>query len=411
MKPRSPMRLVDELGRLAADAESPAIDDAATRRMIDRALRGAAFSAAPVPARSSWTLGFAIAAAVALAVWWLAPRATVAPSEPSVMRVTLPTGDRLVGVAGAQFELEQLASDDRRIVLRSGIVMFDVAHVVAHQRFQVTTPHLVAIARGTVFSVETDATHSRVRVYEGIVEVQQDGGAQLVVAGGVWDSTTRMAAVALDRPVALAASVELAVAERVAAARPVVAIAPPPVPSAVSTPPTPVVHEPAPVAVAAPPRSRESLDQLFASARADVDAGRLEAALATAHLAAARSPWSGPWWQLVGDASRGLGHMAEAADAFDHAAHDLTGPERSEASYTSAYLRFHELLDGDSALTSLDAAGTDSEGSPLEERALGLRVQILEGLGHHDLARASATHYLERFPHADLRAYMLALTK
>ena len=34
-------------------------------------------------------------------------------------------------------------------------MLFDVAHVVAGQRFEVATPHLVVIAKGTVFSVES----------------------------------------------------------------------------------------------------------------------------------------------------------------------------------------------------------------------------------------------------------------
>ena len=131
----------------------------------------------------------------------------------------------------------------------------------------------------------------------------------------------------------------------------------------------------------------------------------------TARQAAERGAWDGAWWQLVGDASRGLGRAADAADAFDHAAHELTGVERGEAGYSAAYLRFHDLLDGERALASLDASEADADGAPLEERASGLRVQILVALGRHDAARAHAAHYLEHFPNADLRAYMLALTQ
>ena len=50
--------------------------------------------------------------------------------------------------------------------------MFDVAHVIVGQRFEVVTDQLVATAKGTVFSVEADGRSSRVRVYEGVVEVE-----------------------------------------------------------------------------------------------------------------------------------------------------------------------------------------------------------------------------------------------
>ncbi|MEO8842208.1 MAG: hypothetical protein ABI591_05345 [Kofleriaceae bacterium] len=120
-------------------------------------------------------------------------------------------------------------------------------------------------------------------------------------------------------------------------------------------------------------------------------------------LAATRTAW----WQVVADAQRGLGHTADAATAYDRAAHELTGIDRSEAGYSAAYLRHHDLHDDQAALASLDAAKSDAAGSPLEERALGLRAQVLVALGRD--ARPTAKTYLAHFPHADLRAYMLSL--
>ncbi len=402
MKMRTPM---DKLGRLAGLAEPPPIDDATARQLVELAMRTLAPQVQETPRTRSWTLAFAVAAAAAM-LWWLVPRASVAPAEPSVMHVTLPTGDRLVGVGGARFDVERLAAADRRLRLTSGTVLFDVAHLVADQRFRVATAHLVATAKGTVFSVETDATSSQVRVYEGIVEVEQDGATHALGAGAVWNSATHTLAIALQRPAALAASVEAAVGERVDVA------------AAIITPPTPA---PPPIAAAPPAsvvpsvephaRPRETIAHLLETARADVAAGKLEDALETARVAAERGPWDGAWWQLVGDASRGLGRAADAADAFDHAAHELTGVERGEAGYSAAYLRFHDLIDGERALASLDASGADADGAPLEERASGLRVQILVALGRHDAARARAARYLEQFPNADLHAYMLALTQ
>ncbi|HEV7558080.1 MAG TPA: hypothetical protein VGO00_21580, partial [Kofleriaceae bacterium] len=83
--------------------------------------------------------------------------------------------------------------------------------------------------------------------------------------------------------------------------------------------------------------------------------------------------------------------------------------EQVEAGYTAAYLRFHDLHDARTALASLDLAGTD--GSPLEERGLGLRTQILVDLGRRAEARTVATRYLQQFPKADLASYMRSLIR
>jgi hypothetical protein len=402
MKMRSPSALVVELGRIAGRAEPPPLDNA--EAFIDRALRTTP-ELEPRP-RSRWPLVLAFAAAAAV-IWWLVPRASVPEAVPSVLRVTLPTGDHVIGVAGAQFDVEKLAPNDRRLRVHGGLVLFDVAHVVAGQRFQVVTDHLTATAKGTVFSVEDDAIRTRVRVYEGVVEVEQGGVVQPLVAGAIWDSATQTTAIALQRPAALADSVDAAIRARVAP--PVIAHAPPP--------PPPVATVPVAITASAVKPARElqpspvSVDDLFATARADIDAGKQGDALAIARRVAARGPLTGPWWQVIGDASRGLGRTADAADAFDNAARTLAGAERSEAGYSAAYLHFHDLHEPVIALTSLIASQADAEGSPLEERALGLRAQILVALGRRDEARAVAVRYIARFPHSDLQTFMLALTR
>ena len=104
-----------------------------------------------------------------------------------------------------------------------------------------------------------------------------------------------------------------------------------------------------------------------------------------------------------------LAEELDGADAYDQAAKQLSGADRNEAGYSAAYLRFHDLHQNTAALASLDAANADAAGSPLEERALGLRAQILVALGRD--AKPTARRYLAQFPHANLRGYMLALTK
>jgi hypothetical protein len=428
--------LVVRLGRIAGRAEPPPVDDGDMRRWIDRAVR-----AEPVVRRSrAWIA--AVAFAAAFGVWWIMPRASSPVAN--VLEMRLPTGDHLVGVAGAKFEVEQVLPAHRRIQLHGGVVMFDVAHVVTGQRFEVVTDQLVATAKGTVFSVEADAVRTRVRVYEGVVEVEQAGNIHALIAGAVWDSATEHTEIAMVRPPALATSIDGALRERARTIEtkrteiarsatpttsvPIATPAPvttPPVASAVlpkmptlptkieAREPTPALATDTPPAAAwstdSVPLEQLSLDQLLATARADLKTGKLADALSAAQLAAKRAPWTGAWWQVAADAERGLGHTAEAAIAYDRAAHELTGIDRSEAGYSAAYLRHHDLHDDKAALASLDAAKADAAGSSLEERALGLRAQILVALGRD--ARPTAKIYLAHFPHADLRAYMLSLTK
>ncbi len=412
--PRSPLGLVDELARIAGRAEPPPIADGEARWIVERALDGEA--RAPAKRRPIvWAFAFAMAVAVVLA--WLAPRASNAPSDANVLHVTLPTGDRLTGVAGAQFDVERLASTDRRLRLHHGLVLFDVAHVATGQRFSVATPQLVATAKGTVFSVETDTTSSRVRVYEGIVEVEQGGDEHLLAAGAVWDSATHTTAIALARPAAIAPSIETAIRERAAAPAPIepVIVPPPPIsaPAIAAAParapePAPIVHAPAPAPAPADPAE---LARLLGVAQAELADGKLADALATANLAKTRGELHGAWWLVVGDASRGLGHADDAAEAFDRAARDLSGADRAEAGYSAAYVRFHDLSEPVIALTSLIVSRADDEGSVLEERALGLHAQILDTLGRKREAHDLAVRYLARFPKSDLGAYMRGLAK
>jgi hypothetical protein len=254
----------------------------------------------------------------------------------------------------------------------------------------------------------------------------------------VWDSTRSATAIAFTPSPVLAPSIAHAldaraiastlsappiapaIAKPVVADRPAVVTAPEhavPVHSiesrvspSVATPPAPSIAtsssaSTSPWSTDSVPIDRLPLDQLLATARGQLASSAFAGALATADLAAKRAPWSSAWWQLVGDAQRGLGHAGAAATAFEH----VTGPERGEAGYTAAYLRHHDLHDDTKALASLDASGAANPGAPLEERGLGLRAQILVSLGRRPDAADVARRYLARFPRADLRAYMAGL--
>ena len=152
------------------------------------------------------------------------------------------------------------------------------------------------------------------------------------------------------------------------------------------------------------------LDRLLARARAHVRAGRFARALADVERVPAASK-STSWFLVEGDALRGLGKAAEAATAFETVARMTSEGTRAEAAYSAAYLRFHQLRDGAQALVVLDVHGVDARGSALEERGLGLRVQILAALGRHGEAARYAKGYLARFPRGGLRAFMAAMVR
>jgi hypothetical protein len=458
MKQQPDREIVDELAHLASQAEAPALDDATARRMIDAAAGAPRRAVAPRRRGFAWpiaTLAFACLAAYA---WFAHPPAPPAPApalaaEP--LRLTLPTGDRLVGTAGARFEIVELAPASRRLQLHTGAMVFDVAHVTADQRFSVATDHATVIATGTVFSVDASATATRVHVFEGSVAIEHDGKRDSLAANASLSSDNSESG-----PASITAAGEDFARERASAAppsAPAVAIAQPAAPAADTSPrttsasapttpspvdvprsPTATSRDAAPsgdtppsrtaitppgtdapraprTAVTAPsvstsieprPSERVATPSDLASARADIAAGRYAEALAAAN-APLREGESGAWDLVKGDALRAVGRTAEAADAFESAARALAAPARLEAAYSAAYLRHHDLKDHARAL--VDLTGTDEPGSLFEERALVLHVDILMTLDRKNEAAAIAGRYLDRFPKGTSAKLMRAL--
>ncbi len=179
--------LIDELTELASRAEPPPLDDVTARRMIERAMRAPRAITHAAPSRWRYIApAIAAIAIVAILAW---PRGTtpVVTAEPPI-QVTLPTGDRLVGTAGARFELGELAPASRKITLHGGTMLFDVARVVDGQRFEVAIGGATIVATGTVFSVGVEPAAERVQVYEGRVEVHHAGHIERLAAGETWSS-------------------------------------------------------------------------------------------------------------------------------------------------------------------------------------------------------------------------------
>jgi hypothetical protein len=147
----------------------------------------------------------------------------------------------------------------------------------------------------------------------------------------------------------------------------------------------------------------------LASARADITSGQFAAALAKSD--AAPHPLTGAWLLLRSDALRGLGKNRDAADALLAASALLEGTAQTEAAYSAAYLRFHDLKDSDGALAALAAADVDVSGSMFEERGLALHVEILVANGKRADAKPLAQRYLEHFPRGELRSLMHQLVE
>ncbi|MFT3697927.1 MAG: hypothetical protein QM831_32605 [Kofleriaceae bacterium] len=256
--------------------------------------------------------------------------------------------------------------------LTGGHLEMTVTHPI-----EVVTDHMTVTATNGTFVVDEQNGVSIVKVHSGSVTVKEAGVAHPVFAGSAWVSTPVQTAVAY------------------------VPVAPKPVAT-----PKPVAPAPKPVQVTQPrhydvPADRTSAwsDDVkgdpLATARGQIKSGRYADALVTLD---AIQPKTSTVDQLTGDAHRALGHYAEAAAAYERVGN-------LESGYTAAYIRHHDLHDDAHAMTSLGVA--DAQGSPLEERALALRVQILVGL-HRD-ATVHARRYLERFPNGDLHAYMASI--
>lgn len=287
-----------------------------------------------------------------------------APVERERTDLELPTGDRLLAEEGARFHVELATDRERRIRLTNGSMLFDVRPLEGG-RFTVRTPTAEVVVLGTVFTVTADRAGTVVRVYEGRVEVRHEGVVEQIRAGErsqVGEATEAADPLAVD-------------ARRAARARR--PATPEPVESAPSRPPRPR-REPTPTAAEvrawiANQEAQRALD----AARRHVDHGDLD-----------------PWLLLEADALRGLGRHDEAADAYGRAAERLPTPRAEQAGFASARLRREPEL----ALRALDAGRVTAPGSPLRERGLALRVDLLGRLHRAPEQRESARAYLESYP-------------
>lgn len=420
----------DALAAMLRESAPPPIGEQARRSQIERAMAAARARPLPAPPARAPRLAWAIAlAACALVVAsWLAPGAVQAPSD-----LTLATGDRIHVEPGASLGLDHVDAHERRFFLREGAGSFDVAPLEGG-RFEVRTPELTVVVRGTVFGVERHDGRTWVRVYEGTVEVHDHDRVVRVERGATYDSTRGLSHGTEDDPLAEVSQAAARARDARQAAAPTTTTA-----SAVLAPAVPttteLTHEeevvsapettttttiPSATGPETAPAPSGERDRVAALPTADVEAselerwmasGRFEDARARAHELSTRYAGADGrrFAALEARALQGLGRDDEAATLFDTLARRSPASERPELAYRAAVLRLDRLGDAHGAIRSLAGASFDAssaDGAALEERALGLRARALDASGDRAGAAEAAARYLERFPSGGLAARM-----
>lgn len=387
--------LLERTLRAARKVEAPSIDEDEARERVVRAVA----RARTITRRRNYAIAgvtaLSVAAAFALVVWSALPTpspptasaeptSSAPPSPPAtesheVSSVRLPSGDRLVAEPGAHYDVES-TDLDRRVHLTRGEVRFDVASLDGGS-FTVATSDVEVRVRGTVFSVRCE-DHVEVVVFEGSVEVRH-GNLRVVLGPGDRWSSADVVAEAGAMPRARTGQVS----GRSDGTR-----------------------------RGSDPESTDGLVRLWRSptsgleSRSERVGGRgTELTLDEARRLLLERDFDGAleacgerreagWQMLRADALRGLRRWREAAEAYDAAIPLLVHARRAQAGYAAARLWSDQADDPQAALASIRSSHAASIGSPLEERARALEIELLRRLGRDH--RAQVQEYLERFPHA-----------
>jgi len=415
------MSELDRLLEEVRDLEPEDLPHDEVRKAVRRAaMTGRARHGAWVRRRVLWAAGTGAALAAAAVLLFLhAP----APTHPAPDRVAqgsapsaapapertdleLPTGDRLLAAEGARFRVELATESERRIRLDSGSMLFDVRPLDGG-RFRVSTPRAEVTVLGTVFTVTSDRDGTLVRVYEGRVEVRDDSGVQEVRAGqsarvGVTDDPLDVDPLATE-------------ARRAAGRRGPIARAPRPTPAAEPSPSRPARRPrraPSPEAPAVDEAGSEPAAEALDPARPatpDDVRGWIVAGFAARALDEARDHVSAgdldPWLMLQADAERALGRHVAAAETYARAARALPSPRAEQAGFASARLSRSPTL----ALRALEIGRVTAVGSPLRERGLAMRADLLGRLGRRAERARTAREYLASYPDGSRAADMRSL--
>ncbi len=404
---------------LLADAAGALPVPEAEPDTLDELVRAATVAARGRARRRETTRAWLLAACALLAVGvgaWLYQRPAVervplAPRDaaPGFVTLDLPTGDRVTRAGEGEIGLEAASPDARVFRLGAGEMLFDVAPLGPGQRFEVHTPHISAHVVGTVFAVAVEDAVTRVRVYEGRVEIRRDGEVLTVAEPGMsfrsdgadasrWRPSLEERGWTAARRRAGASRVEPPAQEPVATAESADLPAPggdrPPPSGPAPTGPTPSARARTEPASEAPLPPAPDL----ASARAWLAAGEAARALSAADRVLAAQPREAEWWLLRGDAARTLQRWGDAVQSYERAAELLPPSRATSAGYLAAELRLQRLEDPAGSLQTLARTGAGRPGSPLEERATVLAIRAHLAADDAAAARREARRYLLRFP-------------
>jgi hypothetical protein len=424
--PRS-QRELDALVELARSAEPEPLGALEARRMVRHAVaarRGRPWVRRPSTGLLCAALVLALLSGYAL---WKAPSGTsvAVGAGDRPLRLALKTGDALLLAPGSELSVLEQVALHRRVRLRRGSALFDVAKLGAGQGFEVETETARVRVLGTIFSVEVAEGRTLVRVYEGRVAVGQrvlaapavwaSHGLPPARAGGVFaEEAQQLAAARAAQPAVWPAPAQPVIPVSPALAQPVTplsqpvapALVPPGAPASGTRPPaTTASREPSHTGL---PQASEVANASLTEIRALLAAGNAQAAL---ELTLTRAETDDDFLLLAADALRVLQRHREAIAYYETLALRTHGDSRARAGFAAAQLAFHVLHDPAKALlliTSFDLAAGDC---PLRERAAALSVDALLSLGRREQALAAARRYLEREPETETSRRMRALLR
>ncbi len=98
------------------------------------------------------------------------------------------------------------------------------------------------------------------------------------------------------------------------------------------------------------------------------------------------------------DSLRGLRRWREAAEAYEMATGHVRDAIQPQAAYAAARIYADRLTDPTAARAALRRGHATWPGSPVEERARILEINVLEELSQNDAREDAIDVYLERFP-------------
>lgn len=281
--------------------------------------------------------------------------------------VRLPSGDRLLSTSGTHYDVVS-TDPDRVVSLSEGDVLFDIESI-AGGSFVVNAGDTEVRVLGTVFSVRRTDAGVAVLVYEGRVSVTDSSGERLLGAGEFWASNHSL----VDDTWREASEARWNALMRESGSR----LSAPQQPESVQETPS-------------EPGAEQVRTLLLRREYREV--------LEVAQAALSENPRSAEWATVVADAYRGLQDWPSAAQAYRAAAALARRSRKAQLGYAAAQIYAERLSRPRDALAVLDAAGSASTESIVEERARSLQIRLLRATGGDAALVEAVDAYLDRFP-------------